>query len=94
LGAGGGGFMILFVEPDKQARVKEALNGFLHVPFRFENAGSEIIFHHTPYDAVSSMPGAEIRSVKYDKPALEPARPEIQAVKADRQCDSEVVSSL
>jgi len=45
LGAGGGGFMILFVEPDKQPRVKKSLKNILHVPFKFENSGSEIIFH-------------------------------------------------
>ncbi|MHC4742384.1 MAG: GHMP family kinase ATP-binding protein, partial [Planctomycetota bacterium] len=55
LGAGGGGFMIFFVEPDKQANVAEALEGHLQVPFRFDNTGSEIIFHHTPYDAVGRI---------------------------------------
>ena len=45
LGAGGGGFMILFVEPDKQPRIKKSLKNVLHVPFKFENSGSEIIFH-------------------------------------------------
>ncbi|MBI4180945.1 MAG: kinase [Chloroflexi bacterium] len=45
LGAGGGGFILLFVSPELQARVKENLNGLLHVPFRFENLGSQIIFY-------------------------------------------------
>jgi len=44
LGAGGGGFMLFFVEPEKQKKVKEALSGLTHVPFRFENTGSQIIF--------------------------------------------------
>lgn len=44
LGAGGGGFMLLFVEPDLQTRVKERLSSLLHVPFRFETSGSQIIF--------------------------------------------------
>jgi D-glycero-alpha-D-manno-heptose-7-phosphate kinase len=43
LGAGGGGFLLLFVEPDKQAKITEEL-GFLHVPFGFEKVGSTIIF--------------------------------------------------
>ncbi len=42
-GAGGGGFMLLFVEPDNQYEVKEALDGYLHVPFRFSREGTKII---------------------------------------------------
>jgi len=44
LGAGGGGFLLLFVEPDRQAHVKDAL-GLLHVPFKFDFVGSRIIFY-------------------------------------------------
>lgn len=44
LGAGGGGFMLLFVEPEKQSQVREALKGFVHVPFQFEAAGSQVIY--------------------------------------------------
>ncbi|GAI31523.1 unnamed protein product, partial [marine sediment metagenome] len=42
LGAGGGGFILFFVEPDLQARVKERLSSLLHVPFRFESLGSQV----------------------------------------------------
>lgn len=45
LGAGGGGFMLLFVEPDKQAAVRKKLAHLLHVPFEFESLGSQIIFY-------------------------------------------------
>jgi len=44
-GAGGGGFILFFVPPEKQENVKRSLN-LLHVPFRFENLGSQIIFHN------------------------------------------------
>ena len=44
LGAGGGGFILFFVEPEKQNKVKKALN-LLHVPFKFENTGSQIIYY-------------------------------------------------
>ncbi|MGH7927245.1 MAG: hypothetical protein ACREQV_05580 [Candidatus Binatia bacterium] len=44
LGAGGGGFMLLFVRPDQQAKLRESLKNFTYVPFRFEFAGSQIIF--------------------------------------------------
>lgn len=43
-GAGGGGFMLLLVPPSKQRRVKEKFNKLLHVPFKFEFSGSQIIF--------------------------------------------------
>ena len=45
LGAGGGGFLLLFVRPEEQGRVKVALQHLLHVPFRFESGGSRIIFY-------------------------------------------------
>jgi D-glycero-alpha-D-manno-heptose-7-phosphate kinase len=44
LGAGGGGFLLLFVPPERQVHVKERLNQLIHVPFRFEFTGSQIIF--------------------------------------------------
>lgn len=47
LGAGGGGFMLLFVEPEKQAIVRDALKNLIYVPFKFENTGSQII-HYQP----------------------------------------------
>jgi D-glycero-alpha-D-manno-heptose-7-phosphate kinase len=44
LGAGGGGFMLLFVAPERQERVRECLKRLVYVPFRFENSGSQIIY--------------------------------------------------
>lgn len=50
LGAGGGGFILLFARPEDQPRIKEKLKNLLHVPFRFENGGSQIIFYdHSVY---------------------------------------------
>jgi len=45
LGAGAGGFMLFYVPPEKKQIVLEKLSNFLHVPFRFDNLGSQIIFH-------------------------------------------------
>ncbi|MGH9489705.1 MAG: hypothetical protein ACRD17_04275 [Terriglobales bacterium] len=45
LGAGGGGFMLLFVPPECQARVRQALDRLLLVPFGFSAAGSELIHY-------------------------------------------------
>ena len=50
LGAGGGGFMLLFVRPEDQLNVKEELNSLLHVPFAFESSGSQIIFYDSDND--------------------------------------------
>ena len=43
-GAGGGGFILFFVEPSQQKAVKKKLNKLIHVPFKFEFSGSQIIF--------------------------------------------------
>jgi D-glycero-alpha-D-manno-heptose-7-phosphate kinase len=45
LGAGGGGFMLLFVEPEKQADVRRALHDLIYVPFQFEATGSQVIYY-------------------------------------------------
>jgi predicted kinase related to galactokinase and mevalonate kinase len=45
LGAGGGGFMLFYVEEDKQEKVKEAFKDLLHVPFDFENGGTRIMYY-------------------------------------------------
>jgi D-glycero-alpha-D-manno-heptose-7-phosphate kinase len=45
LGAGGGGFMLMFVSPENQATVREALSGLIYVPFKFETAGSQVIYY-------------------------------------------------
>ncbi len=44
LGAGGGGFLLLFVPPEQQTAVRQKLGKLIHVPFRFEYSGSQIIF--------------------------------------------------
>lgn len=44
LGAGGGGFILLFVPPDRRSKVRKQLNRLIHVPFEFEFSGSQIIF--------------------------------------------------
>jgi D-glycero-alpha-D-manno-heptose-7-phosphate kinase len=45
LGAGGGGFLLLFASPENQPRVKEQLKDLIHVPIRFENSGSKIVLY-------------------------------------------------
>ncbi len=50
LGAGGGGFMMLFVPPDRHQEVRQALDGLLHVPCKFEFSGSQIVFYDPETD--------------------------------------------
>ncbi|MBI5242247.1 MAG: kinase [Elusimicrobia bacterium] len=45
LGAGGGGFLMLFAEPGDHARIRKRLSKLLLVPFRFETEGSHIVFY-------------------------------------------------
>ena len=52
-GAGGGGFLLLFVPPSKRHSVREALKELLHVPFRFEFKGSHISFYDPPAEDYS-----------------------------------------
>lgn len=49
LGAGGGGFLVFYVEPEYQASVKAAMSELLYVPFKFENGGTRVI-HYSPED--------------------------------------------
>jgi D-glycero-alpha-D-manno-heptose-7-phosphate kinase len=44
-GAGGGGFMLLFVPPERQGSVRAALSNLIHVPFSFDHNGSQIVYH-------------------------------------------------
>jgi D-glycero-alpha-D-manno-heptose-7-phosphate kinase len=44
IGAGGGGFIVLFAPPERHAAIKERLAKLIHVPVKFEFGGSQIIF--------------------------------------------------
>lgn len=45
LGAGGGGFMLFFVKPEKKEDLLKELSQFLHVPFSFDKTGSQVIYY-------------------------------------------------
>jgi D-glycero-alpha-D-manno-heptose-7-phosphate kinase len=44
LGAGGGGFLVFYVEPDARESVRTALSDLLYIPFEFENGGSSVVY--------------------------------------------------
>lgn len=45
LGAGGGGFLIFYVQPGKKNAVLEAMKDLLYIPFYFENDGASTIYY-------------------------------------------------
>lgn len=47
LGAGGGGFLVFYVQPEYQENVRKAMRDLMYIPFEFENGGTRVI-HYTP----------------------------------------------
>lgn len=47
LGAGGGGFLIFYVDEEHREAVKKAMDKLLYIPFAFETGGTRVI-HYTP----------------------------------------------
>ena len=47
LGAGGGGFLVFYVQPEYQENVKNAMKELMYIPFAFEDGGTRVI-HYTP----------------------------------------------
>jgi D-glycero-alpha-D-manno-heptose-7-phosphate kinase len=45
LGAGGGGFMLLFAKPEKHAAIRECLKKLVHVSFNFDDSGSRVVLY-------------------------------------------------
>ena len=45
-GAGGGGFLMLYVPYEKQSAVRAALSGLQELPFRLEADGTKVIFNY------------------------------------------------
>ena len=45
LGAGGGGFMLLFAKPELHATIRERLSSLIHVPFTFDDSGSRVVLY-------------------------------------------------
>ena len=45
LGAGGGGFLIFYVPSDRQEAVKNSMSNLMHIPFKFEDGGTRVIYY-------------------------------------------------
>lgn len=55
LGAGGSGFMLFYVPPERQDDVRGALGNLLNVPFRFDKGGAQVI--NSPYESAPPRAG-------------------------------------
>ncbi len=76
IGAGGGGFLLLFVPPEKHTDVRDALSELIHVPFQFEFDGSRVVFYdpEQDYAEVAARRGNQeaIRFREWDKENKKP----------------------
>lgn len=45
LGAGGGGFLVFYVEPDARESVRRAMSDLLYIPFEFEDGGTSVVYY-------------------------------------------------
>ena len=63
-GAGGGGFMLVFVPPDRHSAVSEALSQLILVPFKFESSGSQIIFFDLEEDFHSTEQRRAVQAIR------------------------------
>lgn len=59
LGAGGGGFLLFYVEKDRQASVRDVLKELMEVPFEFEDEGTCVIY----YNPIAYIPRKEIKLI-------------------------------
>lgn len=47
LGAGHGGFLIFYVQPENREAVRDAMSDLLEIPFEFEENGSQILYYRS-----------------------------------------------
>ncbi|MBY0227251.1 MAG: GHMP kinase [Hyphomicrobium sp.] len=60
LGAGGGGFLLLYVPKERQVAVRSALSHLAHVPFRMEQSGSNVVLFNPELDTNYQMAEARV----------------------------------
>lgn len=51
LGAGGGGCIFFIVPPENRCKVENKLKNLVHIPFKFSNEGSRIIYYESEQNA-------------------------------------------
>lgn len=73
LGAGGGGFMLLFAPEGGQSAIREALPDLIEVPVAFDRCGSQIIFYNQPVFSPEAMQRYDFRHFSTDDDVEAPA---------------------
>jgi D-glycero-alpha-D-manno-heptose-7-phosphate kinase len=81
-GAGGGGFLLLFAPPHKHADICGEFGELLHVPFKFDFSGSQIIYYGQEQDYAAAE---TIRASRPLKPFTELQVPSAAAVQGRRE---------
>jgi D-glycero-alpha-D-manno-heptose-7-phosphate kinase len=62
LGAGGGGFLLLFCRPERQSQVREALSDLREMQFKMTASGSQVIHNDETHAAnVAALPAYSMR---------------------------------
>jgi D-glycero-alpha-D-manno-heptose-7-phosphate kinase len=66
LGAGGGGFMLFFIAPERQAALRARLSKLLCIPFNFSNKGSQVVVYEPEeiYDASLTKERSEVYALR------------------------------
>ena len=64
IGAGGGGFIVFFAPPERHAAIRERLAKLIHVPFKFEFGGSQIIFFEREEDYSAEEQARSARTIE------------------------------
>lgn len=54
LGAGGGGFLVFYVQPEYQENVRNTMKDLLHIPFKFEDGGTRVL-HYSPEEYIERV---------------------------------------
>lgn len=72
LGAGGGGFMLFFVSPERRKELRMRLKNLLCVPFSFSNRGSHVLVHEPDemYDKSLTAERCEVYAQNGDRNGL------------------------
>mgnify|MGYP000991909793 FL=1 len=53
LGAGGGGFLVFYAQPENHEKLKQELKDLLYIPFEFENEGTKVLYYSPEsYDSI------------------------------------------
>jgi len=62
LGAGGGGFMLFYVPPDRRQALRESLRKLLCIPISFSNRGSHVVVYEpeAPFDKALAAERSEV----------------------------------